>query len=159
VPTHADAGTWNELFDDVEVMRFIGDGRVRDHAYYADLVQRQQQLARSTGLCLFSVVVEGQVVGFCGIQPWSQSWGPVGEPEIGWRLGRKSWGHGYAAQAARGAVARARDAQVPHLVAMVQEGNEASMTLARTLGMTSEAQLTSPDGAVVHQFGLVLPAA
>jgi RimJ/RimL family protein N-acetyltransferase len=156
VPTAADAGTWCALFDDPEVMRYIGDGKLRDEAYYADLVERQRALAESTGLCLFSVVVDGRVVGFTGVQPWRHSWGPVGVPEIGWRLGRAFWGRRYAARAARSVVERARAAGVPHLVAMIHEDNAASFAVARTLGMISESVLLSPDGTRVHQLGLSL---
>ncbi len=157
IPASEDAGTWCELFDDAEVMRYIGDGEVRDHAYYVGLVERQRSLAESTGLFLFSVVVDGQVVGFAGVQPWGHPWGPVGEPEIGWRLGRTFWGRGHATEAARAAVQRAREAGVGHLIAMIHEANAASFGVARRLGMALERVLTSPDGARVHQLGLRLP--
>jgi RimJ/RimL family protein N-acetyltransferase len=39
VPTGEDALRWCELFDDPEVMRYIGDGSCRDLAYYDDLVR------------------------------------------------------------------------------------------------------------------------
>jgi RimJ/RimL family protein N-acetyltransferase len=156
VPTAEDAGAWWELFDDPEVMRYVGNGQRRDHAYYVELVERQQRLAESTGLCLFSVDVDGRVVGFTGVQPWSHPWGPVGVPEIGWRLGRAFWGRQYAGRAARSVVERARGAGVPHLIAMIHEDNAASFGVARTLGMTLESVLRSPDGTRVHQLGLSL---
>jgi RimJ/RimL family protein N-acetyltransferase len=156
IPTAEDAGTWCELFDDPEVMRYIGNGEVRDHAYYVGLVERQQQLGDSTGLCLFSVVVDGRVVGFAGIQPWSHPWGPTGELEIGWRLGRAFQGRGYASRAARAAVERAQERGVGHLIAMIQESNAASVGVARRLGMVPEQELLSPEGSRVHQFGLGL---
>jgi RimJ/RimL family protein N-acetyltransferase len=156
VPTVEDATAWCELFDDREVMRFIGDGVVRDHDHYAGLVERQRALAASTGLCLFSVLVGGRVVGFAGIQPWTHAWGPTDELEIGWRLGRPFWGRGYASRAAHAAVQRARHADVAHLVAMIHEGNAASFAVAAGLGMVPERELLSPEQAVVHQLGLTL---
>jgi RimJ/RimL family protein N-acetyltransferase len=156
VPTDEDAAAWTALFDDDEVMRFIGNGERRDHAYYVGLVERQRSLAADSGLCLFTVLVEGRVAGFAGVHPWSHEWGPTGLPEIGWRLGRAFWGRGCATQAARAAVERARAAEVPHLVSMIHEANAASFGVARKLGMSTEAVLSSPEGNRVHQLGLVL---
>ncbi|WP_167759090.1 GNAT family protein [Blastococcus sp. TF02A_35] len=156
VPTAADADRWSELFDDAAVMRFIGSGEVRDRPYYAGLVQRQQELAGATGLCLFSVVVDGEVVGFAGIHPWSHPWGPTGSLEAGWRLGRRFWGRGLATAAARAAVGLARERGVDRLVSMVHAENAASAAVARRLGMTPSALHRSPDGAPVQEFGLLL---
>jgi hypothetical protein len=61
VQTSDDAVTWCYLFDDPEVMRDLGNEERRDRLYYLDLVGRQQALAASTGLCLFSVVVDRRV--------------------------------------------------------------------------------------------------
>lgn len=156
VPTGEDAAVWTALFDDDEVMRFIGTGERRDHAYYGGLVEQQRSLAADTGLCLFSVVVEGRVAGFAGVHPWSHDWGPTGLPEIGWRLGRAFWGRGLATQAARTVVERARAAEVPQLISMIHESNTASFGVARKLGMTTAAELVSPEGNRVHQLGLAL---
>jgi RimJ/RimL family protein N-acetyltransferase len=154
VPTDEDAAAWTVLFDDEAVMRFIGNGERRDAAYYAGLVERQQRLAESTGLCLFSVVLEGEVAGFAGVHPWSYDWGPTGLPEVGWRLGRAFWGRGHATRAARAVVLRARAAELPHLISMIHESNAASFGVARRLGMATETVLRSPEGTHVHQLGL-----
>src|SRR3712207_6109635 len=59
VPLDEDAAAWHRLFGDPEVMRYVGSGLVRDLRWYEEFVRRQQQLATGTGLCLFSVVVDG----------------------------------------------------------------------------------------------------
>ena len=156
VPAEADVDLWTTLFDDPAVMRYIGTGEVRPREWYAAFVQRQQQLADTAGLCLFSVLVEGGVAGFAGVHPWSHEWGPTGLPEIGWRLGRSFWGRGLATEAAHAVVSRARAAEVPRLISMIHEGNAASMRVARKLGMATEAVLESPEGNRVHQLGLQL---
>jgi RimJ/RimL family protein N-acetyltransferase len=156
VPTDEDAAVWTALFDDDEVMRFIRDGQRRDHAYYVDLVERQRSLAADSGLCLFSVVIDGEVAGFAGVHPWSHEWGPTGLPEIGWRLGRPFWGRGHATRAARAVVERARAAEVARLISMVHVSNTASFEVARKLGMVTEAVLVSPEGNRVHQLALTL---
>jgi RimJ/RimL family protein N-acetyltransferase len=156
VPTAGDADAWAALFDDPAVMRHIGTGKVRDRQWYAAFVQRQQHLAGTTGLCLFSVLVDDGVVGFTGIQPWTNVWGPAGEPEVGWRLGRCFRGRGYATSAARVVLGLARERGVPHVVAMIQEANAASLAVARKLDLVEEAVLRSPSGTVVHQYGTTL---
>ena len=156
VPTAEDADVWAGLFDDAEVMRYVGTGEVRDRAWYAAFVERQQELAGSTGLCLFSVLVGDEVAGFTGVQPWTQPWGPTGVPEVGWRLGRRFWGRGTATEAARTALDRARALGVPRVVAMVHAENAASLAVARKLGLTEEGALRAPSGAPVLQLGAVL---
>jgi RimJ/RimL family protein N-acetyltransferase len=74
VPTAEDADAWAELFDDPEVMRYVGTGELRNREWYRAFVRRQQGLADTTGLCLFTVLVGGEVAGFAGIQPWTQPW-------------------------------------------------------------------------------------
>ena len=156
VPLDDDAGAWHRLFDDPEVMRYIGTGLVRAPAWYETFVRRQQQLARDSGLCLFSVVADDEVIGFAGVQPWGADWGPTGELEIGWRLGRAYWGRGHASAAARLVVERARSAGLPRLVALVHAENAASLAVARRIGMTPESELTSPEGVPVRQLGVAL---
>ncbi len=103
------------------------------------------------------MVVDGRVVGFAGIHPWIDDWGPRrGTLEAGWGLGRAFWGRGYARRAARLAVDRARDAGISQLISMIHEDNAPSFGVARALGMAPEEVHVSPDGARVHQMGLRL---
>jgi RimJ/RimL family protein N-acetyltransferase len=153
VPTAEDADAWAELFDDPEVMRYVGTGELRNREWYRAFVRRQQGLADTTGLCLFTVLVGGEVAGFAGIQPWTQPWGPTGEPEIGWRLGRRFWGSGTATAAAREVLDRARALGLPHVVALTHAENAASLAVARKLGLTEEATFRTPHGAPVRRYG------
>ena len=84
------------------------------------------------------------VMGFTGAQPWPYDWGPVGEVEIGWRLGRAYWGRGYATAAARLALEAVRAAGVPHVVAMVAAANSRSIAVTRRLGMRHAETLVAP---------------
>jgi RimJ/RimL family protein N-acetyltransferase len=156
VPTDADADAWTELFDDPVVMRYVGTGEVRDRDWYRAFVRRQRELADTTGLCMFTVLVGGEVAGFTGLQPWPQPWGPAGETEIGWRLGRRFWGSGSATAAAREALDRARAGGLPHVVALVHADNTPSIAVARKVGLTLETVFRSPDGLPVQQYGATL---
>lgn len=161
VPEPTDAAVLHQLFSDPGVMRHIGDGSVPSAEHIRSFVQRQISLAAEDGPCLLTVVdPAGQVLGFTGLQPWAHPWGPQGVLEIGWRLGRAFWGHGYATEAARAALAwyetrRAAGRGDPRLVAMIHEQNVRSQSVATKLGMSALAEYVSPHGIVVLEYGQV----
>ncbi|ASN28402.1 N-acetyltransferase [Streptomyces pluripotens] len=144
VPTHEDAVAWHRAFDDPEVMEFQG-GRPAALSVYEELTARQRRHDAERGFCLWTLLDEsGGVIGFTGAQPWRPNWGPVGEIEIGWRLGRAHWGKGYVTAAARKTLERVRAAGVPNVVAMVRPGNERSIAVTRRLGMEPAETYTRP---------------
>jgi RimJ/RimL family protein N-acetyltransferase len=147
VPTDEDAFSWHRVFDDPEVMEFHG-GRAAEVSVYEELTARQRRHDAERGFCLWSVLDdEGGVVGFTGAQPWPHAWGPAGEIEIGWRLGRAHWGRGYATAAAEETLDRLRAAGVGGVVAMVDARNERSIAVTRRLGMRLAETFTTPASA------------
>ncbi|MGW2637740.1 GNAT family N-acetyltransferase [Streptomyces sp. NPDC001348] len=157
VPTHEDAFTWHRAFDDPEVMEFLGGGGAA-LSFYEELTARQRRHDAERGFCLWSLLGEAdEVIGFAGAQPWPHEWGPKGEIEIGWRLGRAHWGKGYATVAARETVDRVRAAGVPDVMAMIRPGNERSVAVARRLGMEPAESYNHPRfDAPVHCYRLSL---
>ncbi|MFF6804817.1 GNAT family N-acetyltransferase [Streptomyces sp. NPDC012616] len=135
VPTDEDAVAWHRVFDDPDVMEFHG-GRSAELSVYEELTARQRRHDAERGFCLWTLLdADDRVIGFTGAQPWPREWGPRGEIEIGWRLGREHWGRGYATAAARSSLERVRAAGVPEVVAMVDSGNKRSIAVAERLGM------------------------
>ncbi|MEU3980129.1 GNAT family N-acetyltransferase [Streptomyces sp. NPDC026672] len=144
VPTHEDAFVWHRIFADPDVMEFHG-GRSAEPSVYEELTARQRRHDAERGFCLWSVVDgSGDVVGFTGAQPWDHDWGPAGEIEIGWRLGRAHWGRGYVTAAAGETLERLRALGVPRVVAMVDSRNERSIAVTRRLGMRLAERFTTP---------------
>lgn len=59
--------------------------------------------------------------------------------EVGWRLARHAWGHGYATEAARASLAYAFAAtDVPEVVSMTAPANVRSIAVMERLGMTRD---------------------
>ena len=87
---------------------------------------------------LWAVVADGEVTaGFAGA--CRALWHPEHRDatEIGWRLGRWSWGRGFATSGGRAAAAAAfRELGLAEVVAFVHPGNARSIAVAERLGMT-----------------------
>ncbi|WP_326721288.1 MULTISPECIES: GNAT family N-acetyltransferase [unclassified Streptomyces] len=145
VPTDEDAFAWHGIFADPEVMEFHG-GRAAELSVYEELTARQRRHDAELGFCLWTMVGPAdEVLGFTGAQPWQREWGPTGEIEIGWRLGRAHWGKGYATAAALTTLERLRAAGVSHVVAIVRADNERSIAVTRRLGMELGERFPHPD--------------
>jgi RimJ/RimL family protein N-acetyltransferase len=72
------------------------------------------------------------------------------EVEIGYRLIRSAWGHGYATEAAQAVATYATTLGIQRLIALIDPGNVASIRVAYKLGMHYEADVmfdgyTHPD--------------
>jgi RimJ/RimL family protein N-acetyltransferase len=157
VPTDEDAFAWHRVFDDPDVMEFHG-GKPAELSFYEELTARQRRHDAEYGFCFWTMIdEEGQVIGFTGAQPWPREWGPKGEIEIGWRLGRKHWGKGYVTTAARITLERVRATGVPSVVAMVNSRNARSIAVTRRLGMElAETFTTETSDQLGHCYRLAL---
>ncbi|WP_148591874.1 GNAT family N-acetyltransferase [Streptomyces sp. WAC01526] len=157
VPTEEDALHWHRAFNHPDVMEFHG-GAPAELSEYEELTARQRRHHAELGFCLYTLVdpADGAVIGFTGAQPWPHDWGPAGEIEIGWRLGRAYWGKGYATAAAQAALDSVRAAGVRHVVAMVAAANERSIAVTRRLGMQRAETVITPKGrkAYCHRLDL-----
>ncbi|MFJ3722064.1 GNAT family N-acetyltransferase [Streptomyces sp. NPDC090045] len=157
VPTDEDAHAWHAAFADPDVMEFLGGPA--ELSAYEELSARQRMHDAQLGYCLWTLLDgEGAVIGFTGAQPWpaEKSWGPVGEIEIGWRLGRSAWGQGYAYAAALATLDRVRAAGVPYVVAMIDARNARSVAVAERIGMELAEEFTTPAGNPARRYELAL---
>ena len=60
---------------------------------------------------------------------------PRHDVEVGWHLHPRAWGHGYATEAAEGALTRGFDAGLPEIIALTYKENLPSQAVCRRLGM------------------------
>ncbi|MEV4546629.1 GNAT family N-acetyltransferase [Nonomuraea wenchangensis] len=94
---------------------------------------------RGYGLWALEVIGTGEFIGFTGLA-WQTFDAPfLPAAEIGWRLARPAWGHGYATEAARRVVAYAFDeAGLRDIISMTATTNLRSQAVMRRLGMTRD---------------------
>ena len=105
-----------------------------------DLVEQLRREAASRDLGVLSVVRReaGDVIGYCGL--FAVDARPADEPELAYELLASAQGQGYATEAARAVVDRARDAGFPRLWADVWDWNRASLRVLEKLGFREVVQ-------------------
>ncbi|MEU4405968.1 GNAT family N-acetyltransferase [Streptosporangium sp. NPDC023963] len=91
------------------------------------------------GLWALEVRETGRFIGFTGLA-WQRFEAPFTPAlEVGWRLARHAWGHGYAVEAAGRAVAEGfAVAGVDEIVSMTTRRNARSRAVMERLGMTRD---------------------
>ncbi|MDO9409900.1 GNAT family N-acetyltransferase [Patulibacter sp.] len=123
---------------DPRVMRHIGSGPL--DAVGSDGLRsrlRSEWSRAGHGLWALERRDDGAFAGFCGLTavPFGTR-GTAGALEVGWRLPRAQWGHGFATEAARAALDVAWSALgVASVVALVHPDNARSLAVGERLGM------------------------
>ncbi len=140
---HGDA--FAELCADREVMRYLG-GPMRPNVA-RDVSERIADHWDTFGYGLWAAIdlADGRVAGFTGA--CRAAWHPTfeREVEVGWRLGRWSWGRGLATEGAHLALAPAfahTGTQVLH--AFVHPDNHRSRAVVDRLGMAPDGRTADP---------------
>lgn len=144
----ADLDDWAAMNADPQVREFFPDLLSRERSaesmarFQADLVRR------GYGWWALEVRATGEFVGMTGLDPVDEGL-PFTGVEIGWRLARSGWGHGYATEAARAVLAYGFDTLgLPEVVAETTATNLRSQAVMRRLGMTHDPALDFDDPAV-----------
>jgi RimJ/RimL family protein N-acetyltransferase len=97
------------------------------------------------GLWALELTATGEFIGYTGLNPMPDGVPGAGGMEVGWRLARHAWHHGFATEAARAAVAVAFDgAGLAELWSMTAVLNEPSQAVMRRIGMTEVATFDHP---------------
>ena len=122
---------WTERDPRTPPHRRVGaDGRPS----VADLEEaiRGERPPTTTGLLAVARRETGEVIGYCGLL--ADGRGPVGEPEIAYELLRRTWGQGYATEAASTVVDWASASGFERLWSTVREWNTASLRVLAQVG-------------------------
>lgn len=134
----SDRDAWAALTADPEVMEFFPATLTREQADSS--LDRYRTDIEDRGWGLWAVDLAGEFLGFTGLKPVAVDL-PFGEAtEVGWRLARHAWGHGYATEAARASLSFAFDELgLEEVVSMTAVLNERSQRVMRRLGMHRDA--------------------
>jgi RimJ/RimL family protein N-acetyltransferase len=101
--------------------------------------------ARGYGLWALEVKETGEFIGFTGLSPMPEGVPGTGGTEIGWRLAKHAWHHGYATEAARAALDVAfAGAGLPEIWSMTAVLNTPSQAVMRRIGLTEVARFQHP---------------
>jgi RimJ/RimL family protein N-acetyltransferase len=125
---------------DPEVMHFFPKPLTSDES--DAVVDRIEEGFEANGFGLWAVEIEGLFAGFTGLNRTSFETPMGSHVEIGWRLAKWAWGHGYATEAASCVL---RTAFGFHGLACVysftSETNSKSEAVMRRIGMTRRIDL------------------
>jgi RimJ/RimL family protein N-acetyltransferase len=92
--------------------------------------------ARGWGWWALEVAATGAFIGFAGLDPVDEEM-PFGGVEVGWRLAREAWGHGYATEAGRACLDHGFAVLgLPEILAVTVAGNLRSRAVMDRIGMT-----------------------
>lgn len=144
-----------EMSADPEVMRYIGDGQALDRgqSWREIAMHIGHWVLRGYGQWALERKEDGASIGRAGL------WNPPGWPglEVGWKLAREAWGHGYATEAGQAAIEWTwRTLDAAELISVIQPDNAASIRVAERLGMRRLREDTVK-GQPVAIFGIDRP--
>ncbi|MGP8060185.1 MAG: GNAT family N-acetyltransferase [Acidimicrobiales bacterium] len=136
-PAHLDALA--DLHADPEVMATLSD-RTLTRAE-SDRFARHQELGfEHHGHAMWAVeLASGELIGAAGLSAVDFDAPFTPAVDVGWRLARAHWGHGYATEAARAAIGYGFDTLgLVEIVAFTSVHNARSEAVMRRLGMTRD---------------------
>ena len=141
----SDRAPFAELNADPETMRFFPN--LLDRAASDALIEMIETRfdRQGFGFWALEVAATGTFIGFTGLNPLPDGVPGAGGMEVGWRLARHAWHHGYATEAARAALGVAFDNMgLPEIWSMTAVLNEPSQAVMRRLGLTKTTRFDHP---------------
>ncbi len=159
--TEHDIAAGLAIYGDTDVMRYIGTGEVEDRDKVRQRFARRRAMFEQFGYTGWAIVLRDDPtdtpIGSILLAPMNQGphadairrdprYGPM--VEVGYHLGRRAWGHGYAREGARSVVefafeAPPKGAGLDEVVATIYPENLPSIRTAESLGFVGRG----PEGA------------
>lgn len=161
----ADLDPLAALNADPEVMQHFPS--IYDRAATATMIASWEDKIDRQGFGLWAVerAEDGMFLGMTGLNPVPPGIIPGEGLEIGWRLARHAWGHGYATEAGQAAVDVARRINARSVWSFTSVDNQRSQAVMRRLGLSFVRNFDHPnipDGNptrphVLYMLGLAGP--
>jgi RimJ/RimL family protein N-acetyltransferase len=136
-----------EINADPEVMRYILDGSTRDRQQSADGLRKMKWEWEELGYGRFAIEVlsTGELIGWAGLAIPDFLPSELPAVEIGWRLARSAWGHGYATEAAAAALRFGFDeAGLDRIISIRHLENTRSERVMEKLGLVYDHETVIP---------------
>lgn len=134
----SDLEPWAELNADPQVREHLGELMTREQSDASVAWFQAEFDARGYGWFALEVRATGEFIGFAGLDEVDEEM-PFTGVEIGWRLARASWGHGYATEAARAVLAFGfHTVGLAEILALTTATNLRSQAVMRRIGMTRD---------------------
>jgi RimJ/RimL family protein N-acetyltransferase len=134
----SDLAPWAAMNADPAVREYLGPPLTAEQAT-ASVRRFQDDLDRDAfGFWAVEVRASGEFIGFTGLDRVEAGM-PFTGTEVGWRLARPAWGHGYATEAAGAALEYGfATLALPEILAITTVTNQRSQAVMRRLGMTHD---------------------
>jgi RimJ/RimL family protein N-acetyltransferase len=129
-----DLPAWAELNADPVVMKYLGPPLNHEQTDQLAEAINNQYLAEGIGFLAIERRSDGQFLGAGGLsrEPWHPD-----DLEIGWRLAREHWGHGYASEMALSWLEYAfTDLDLPRVLSTTDAPNLSSIAVMERIGMS-----------------------
>ena len=125
------------LHEDPEVAYWLGGPKFV--ARMGEAIDRYNAQIDAHGFGKFAVErrEDGVLLGAVGVSPVFPGLPIVGF-EIGWRLAKSAWGHGYASEAAKAALAGAFAQDLVEIISFTTEANLRSQAVMDRIGMVRD---------------------
>jgi RimJ/RimL family protein N-acetyltransferase len=141
----ADREPFAALNADEETMRYFPATMDRQASdAFIDRIEKRFD-EQGYGLWAMELAATGEFIGFTGLNPKPANIPGAAGVEIGWRLARHAWHHGYATEAAQAAldVAFSR-LGLPEICSFTSVVNEPSQAVMRRIGLTESFRFDHP---------------
>ena len=141
-----DLEPWAALNADPEVTEFLGEPLSREECDRIAAAVNEQYTAEGFGFLAVERRTDGAFLGAAGLS--REQWYPE-DLEIGWRLAREYWGHGYATEAAASWMEHGFTALgLPRIIAVTDTPNVRSIAVMRRLGMSFDHEAVLEEDGV-----------
>ena len=141
-----DVAPWAALNADPEVTEFLGEPLNREQSDQIAAAINAKYEADGYGFLAIERRSDGAFLGAGGLS--REQWYPD-DLEVGWRLAREYWGHGYATEAATSWLEHGfTNLNLPRIIAVTDTPNARSIAVMRRLGMTFDHEATLEEDGV-----------
>ena len=141
-----DLEPWATLNADPEVVTYLGGPISREESDRIAHAVNARYESEGWGFLAIERRTDGAFLGAGGFS--REQWYPD-DLEIGWRLAREYWGHGYATEAASSWLEYGfTTLDLPRVIAVTDTPNTRSIAVMRRLGMTFDHTATLEDDGI-----------